>query len=201
MPSTLAREAPPPSRPTPAALADEALRPLGAFVIAVACFWTVVLAYVIHPALPFNPIHLPLEEVLNAASVAPEGWAFFTRNPREPRLLMYRQTGGRWVNASLGPNGLPRNLFGIGRAARAQGAEAGLLSSALPGAAWRPCSRLPAACLASLAPAADLRNPSGRPSLCGIVGFARQAPVPWAWAQSDEQVVMPSQVLAVRVRC
>ena len=49
--------------------------------------WATAGLYVVHAQVPRNVLELPLERVLGPAIpfFAPEGWAFFTRDPREPR--------------------------------------------------------------------------------------------------------------------
>ena len=86
--------------------------------------WLVVAIYVLDASLPFNPIRLPFEQALQLRRIVPEGWAFFTRDPREPQPLPFsRGPDRRWRSASLGPNGRWVHAMGFDRTPRAQGTE------------------------------------------------------------------------------
>ncbi|MFS2029759.1 MULTISPECIES: SdpA family antimicrobial peptide system protein [unclassified Curtobacterium] len=51
--------------------------------------------------------------------VAPQGWGFFTRDPREPITQAWaRAETGRWQPVSRGPNATLENAFGFDRASR-----------------------------------------------------------------------------------
>src|SRR5215218_8664142 len=110
------------------------LRTLGALTVMVWLSWACVAAYAVHTVFPFNPLHLPGAKTISARTWIPEGWGFFTRDPREERLLLFRRTeGGAWVSASLGPAARRANFFGMNRYFRAQGIEVGLLLASVKG--------------------------------------------------------------------
>lgn len=158
--------------------------------------------YSAHPALPHNPIRLPFAERLEITVLVPQGWKFFTRDPREERILVFRRdSGAKWRSASLGRIAEPAHLFGISRTPRAQGVELGLLVVRMSAHDWQACSLRPEECLGSAPLARSLRNLSPNPTLCGEVGIALQKPIPWAWSRADEEVIMPSQVVRLEVQC
>lgn len=168
-----------------------------AFVIGAAC----LAAYSIHGSLHHNPIALPFEEQLSTRAWAPEGWKFFTRNPREERPVLFVQGGGRWRRAETGPASRPRYLFGLDRAGRVQGLELGLIFEQLPRGVWRDCDEPPLACIPSSAAAIAITNRSPKPTLCGPVGLALQKPIPWSWLKLPRPVVMPSRIVRLEIRC
>ena len=177
-------------------------RALGTLTVALALGWSIVIAYAVHAGMPFNPVTLPAEDRMATRTILPEGWGFFTRDPREERILPFHKSeGGDWVSASLAPHARPSNGFGLDRMSRAQGIELGLLLENLAESAWSPCSERPAACLEKTSALTPLKNESPRPTLCGHVGLALQKPVPWAWASSRNRIVMPSRVLRLEVSC
>ena len=175
-------------------------RALGGAAILFAIGWMAIITYVLHASLPFNPIHLPYAERVQARFWIPEGWGFFTRNPREERVTPYALSGNRWISASLGPHGRSSNLFGLDRISRAQNVELGLLLQRLPGRLWRDCTASPIACLDSVSVVPRIRNRSPRPTLCGDIAFVRQQPIPWAWVRLPG-AVMPSRVTRIRSTC
>src|SRR5438270_566632 len=82
--------------------------------------WATAGLYVVHAQIPRNVLELPLERVLKPAIpfFAPEGWAFFTRDPREPHLLPYRHgTDGMWAFAHAGPHADIRTMLALATAA------------------------------------------------------------------------------------
>ncbi len=163
--------------------------------------WMVGVLYAVYPVLPFNPARLPLSETVETQFWVPEGWAFFTRNPREPRMLIYVEEGDGWQSALMGPHARASNLFGFNRASRAQGVEMGMLFTEVRQGPWQPCTGPIPECLDSLSPADTLVNISPRPTLCGVVGLAQQEPVPWAWSRSRKPITMPSEVIKLKVAC
>jgi antimicrobial peptide system SdpA family protein len=180
------------------AAGDRLLGALGAGV-GLACM--VAVLYVVHPALSHNPVHLPFESALRPAVLAPEGWAFFTRDPREARMFVFARDGGGWRSALLAPHGQPHNLMGWNRKSRAQGVEAALLVDGTSREAWRPCEGRLDACLDALGPGMATRNRSPRPTLCGTVAVVYRPPVPWAWLPQRDRVQMPSRILPLEVSC
>lgn len=176
-----------------------------AALFAAAGFWGAVLAYALQPALPYSPIRLPFQDEVRTQFFLPEGWAFFTKSPREERPFLFLRTDAGWKDASLAPISRARNAFGLDRAVRAQSVElALLLTRPEVRKAWKACEvKAFGPCLEATAPAATLRNESPRPTLCGDVGVARQKPLPWAWARSEKgrKLMMPINVVRMRVEC
>src|SRR4029434_6535737 len=107
------------------------MRSLGAHALLLAIMWGTLFVYSIHGALPFNPLKLPFERTLMVTRFVPQGWAFFTRNPREERLTLQQVLpGGQLAPLSRSPHARPDNAFGLDRRSRSQGVEIGLLLAA-----------------------------------------------------------------------
>ena len=179
-------------------------RRVGAWVLFVGIALSLPIAYSVHAAVPPNPVRLPYEQDVHARQWAPQGWAFFTRDPREPVVLSFRRTGdGVWRSASLGEHTQPRFAFGLNRRWRVQGVEMGLLLAALRQRSnvWSECGDELARCLEAALPAATIVNVSPEPTLCGAVGLARREIVPWAWSHAQDALTMPSQVVRLVVSC
>jgi antimicrobial peptide system SdpA family protein len=160
-----------------------------------------LLAYVFHRALPFNPLNLPRETEVAASMWSPQGWKFFTRNPREDWLIVYQNRGAAWARTQPEPNFTLSNWLGVGRGVRAEGIEIALLIYDLPRSAFRPCRGPAASCIAQAPIAARVKNKTPEPKLCGQVGVALQTQVPWAWSVRRDAVIMPSRVARLEVRC
>lgn len=179
-----------------------ALSVIGAFSLLLGLGWGAVFSYSVHGALPTNPIKLPLEQKVYAQVWMPQGWKFFTRDPREEEVAAFvRAEDGGWRSALHGPNGSPSNLFGLSRATRAQGIELGLLTTAANRFEWLECKERLEVCVEKAPLAANVKNVTPAPTLCGEVGLTLQPPVPWAWSRARKKVTMPSKALRVNVQC
>jgi antimicrobial peptide system SdpA family protein len=176
------------------------LRSLGAFVLLLLTGTYLLIAYAAYSALPHNPIKLPMEEHVRAVRWLPQGWKFFTRNPREEALLYFvRDEQGHWHSASLGPLSKPANAFGLDRRPRAQGVESALLLAGVRKDAWVNYRGKIENSFENLPVSKTVTNVSPRPTLKGFVGFAWQEPVPWPWLPSGDKVLMPCRVLKLKV--
>ncbi len=177
-------------------------RVLGVASLVLGAFWVTVMGYVLHATFPFNPVKLPDEAGVNARLWSPQGWKFFTRSPREDWLLPFRRADDGWQRASLGPNARFDAYFGISRAPRAQGIEIGLLLHDVEKGMWDKCTDDPVRCLERSPIKRTLRNKTPQPTLCGLIGFALQEQVPWAWAYSRATPPrMPSRIAKFEVKC
>jgi len=154
--------------------------------------------YALHPLMGYTAMTLPAERSLAVASVLPQGWKFFTRDPREDHTRMYRLENGSWVEATLGPNFSPGLAFGLSRRARAQGVESARILQQFNDTS-RVCEGDVLACLRDTAPGEEVRNASPAPTLCGDVAIVFQGQVPWAWRHAETP--MPSRIARMRVRC
>lgn len=178
------------------------LRFLALFTGAVSGFWLSFVFYSIHASLPFNPIDLPLAKTLALRVFTPQGWKFFTRNPREETVSVFARDGhGNWSSPSIGRNASLLSYFGLARTARAQGVEVGVITASLKPDQWVPCSERLDACLAKTPTAAAVANVSPGATVCGDIVFVKQQPVPWAWTRSKRTVTMPITCLRVNVSC
>lgn len=194
----------PGSTPRPVAASYVDPRLMGGVLLMLAITWSVLILYAVHIELPVNALDLPFESSIkpNLQAVIPEGWGFFTRDPREARLLPYVRPAGAWQAASEGPNGEAWNEFGFNRAARAQGVEMGLLEFAIPTDAWKDCTEAIPSCLDKSPASMQVSNPTPHPTLCGDVGLAHRDTLPWAWAASVlDETSMPSKVVRLTVKC
>jgi antimicrobial peptide system SdpA family protein len=167
--------------------------------------WIVLAWYSLQAAFPANPLTLPAQHRLLpcARPILPEGWSFFTRDPREADILIFRLSdGGGWQSVRSGPYAQWRHAFGWSRRPRTQGLELGIILATLTRADWHSC-RTTEACLAETlhAEAIVVSNPSPVPSLCGKLALIKASPVPWAWARNLGRFHQPEAVAFVVSGC
>jgi antimicrobial peptide system SdpA family protein len=160
----------------------------------------VVVAYTLLAALPAAPFRLPFVGREDVRSVLPEGWAFFTRSPREPELTSYRLgPDGGWRRTTQRSSMSWDSGLGLNRRNRSQGTEVALLIHELTASDWAACDRVPTECLSAAAASRTVANRSNHATLCGEVGLVAQDVLPWAW--HDLPTVLPSRVTRVVVSC
>lgn len=170
--------------------------------VALTAFWATVIGIVVLGSVPESPIPFTPEERLSVLAVAPEGWAFFTRSPREHIKHLYRPTDEGWTQVDRS-NFTVRNWMGVKRTSTIENVELHhLLRLAKGEDGWTACRKPAPACLASgKGPTVSVRNETASQMLCGSIAVQRREPVPWAWSGAEEPVVMPSEVLRLDVTC
>jgi antimicrobial peptide system SdpA family protein len=179
---------------------DDAI--VGAVVIATAFVVMTLATYAIDAAIGYNPIHLPFEKQVYMQGLLPQGWKFFTRNPREDVQFIFKRDENRsWKPVTYGVNSLPSNAFGINRRNRAQGVEIGRLLQSVPKAFWVPAQGDPLESLEMSEILTTVRNETPHPTICGTIGIVLQPALPWAWFATGTKAQMPSKVLKIEVRC
>jgi antimicrobial peptide system SdpA family protein len=159
--------------------------------------WALAVAWAATSSLPYNPLSPGLSAERRTRLVLPEGWGFFSRDPRERDLMVVRRAHGDWRIEP--PHADASNLFGLLRKSRALPVEASQVISELQ-QPFAPCSGDFRPCL-DAAPIHELPADRARPFLCGDVAFLRRAPVPWAWSGLLAPERMPTDVLRTHIRC
>jgi len=187
--------------PAPPALQEEQedLR-LGRRIATMGAIALVVVAYVLHAALPASPFRLPLIEKSVVQTILPEGFAFFTLSPRTPDVIAYgARPEGRWENLTLHAHSGWETAFGLNRRNRSQGTEMAIVANQLRPEMWSECNRAPFDCLNGLTPQHTVVNSASTKTLCGDVGLVMQEVLPWSWR--DLATNMPSKLIRVNVTC
>lgn len=164
-------------------------------------FWSAVVAVVFLGNIRNQPFRPPPEQRQFTMALTPEGWAFFTRNPREPVDRVFRWDGDAWRRFNR-PNASPENLFGFRKTSRPIGAELSVLLSQVPAGRWRSCDSALETCLRDPAlTVVAVENRSRIQAVCGRFALERRPPVPWAWSQSLDEIHMPAKVVLLDVTC
>jgi len=133
----------------------------------------------------------------------PQGWDFFTRNPREPVAKLFVLKNQKWESALAGPKSRWDLGFGWLKAPRAQMVEMRALAEQSKSSHWATCEsgHSPVECLTKSLPTAKIKNRFPNPTLCGQVGIVSQPATPWLWAKENIHVEMKSLFLHLDVEC
>lgn len=163
-------------------------------------FWGIV-GSVILRSFNDSPLRLGVRNSTNVGAFAPEGWAFFTRNPREENLLVYRRAGTSWVRA-IPTNADPQYLLGLGRAQRVQEMELTRILQHVPATSWiHTRSTIVPPPSAGMRHPVAVNNTAPHLTLCGEFLLQRQEPVPWAWSKSRRTLMLPTSTVTLDIRC
>ncbi len=166
--------------------------------IAIVVGWVALILFVARVFLP-SPLPVSYPETRNIFMMFPEGWGYFTRNPREPVLQLYCMDGQH--EPVLVPNFSRRFLFGMRRDGRKVGGEVDLVLSQVPAKAWSVTRKRLTFEGSSADSIVIAHNTTESPTLCGDYLIQIQDRLPWAWAKSQDSVIMPSKVVHVRIVC
>jgi antimicrobial peptide system SdpA family protein len=132
----------------------------------------------------------------------PQGWSFFADAPQADTLVAYRTApDGATRQTATYPQMTAQNRWGLGRIAYAQIAEIRELAAEVPDDTWRDCQG-DDACLRPPNRPYDVTNGFWRPTLCGPLTLAVEAPaVPRAQRPAGDHGRVIRRVAAVQVDC
>ncbi|MEL6357811.1 MAG: SdpA family antimicrobial peptide system protein [Bacteroidota bacterium] len=161
----------------------------------------VVASFVFISSLPFNTLTGNYQAKKRVYTLSPQGFAFFTRNPREYRLTTYvpDQTTGEWhrverSNASL------HNWLGVSRQCRRENVEIHTVQSAAKGKYIELNSAEFSSVIDTLSIVDTVANPFADPLLKGEIVFRFERPIPWAWSKNLATINQPIKLKKVYVQ-
>ncbi len=126
----------------------------------------------------------------------PQGWGFFTRDPREDKLIVYKMSSDR-LHKITQPNFSVSNLFGLSRKGRMTQMQAGnLILRHL--SQFRDCyKKNPSECQTDSI--FRVKNNFDYSLLKGKYMIKKQATLPWAWSSSRRDSIDPYKILILDV--
>lgn len=156
-------------------------------------------------AAPLSITHLPARDLLPPSSSAgvrvltelsPQGWAFFSRSPREPIIERHFFADGVWEPERT--DSLRSELFfGLDRSGRARQYALESDLSLVDDVEWQRCTSALSSCLSQ----SPSRSVADEASSCesGVRALVRRYPIPWAFRHEGDLGNL--DVLKIRVRC
>lgn len=151
-------------------------------------------------SLPFNPLseHLRGESIVK--SFVPEGWAFFTRDPREERLEVVYRVGGRWVPNPLVPMGKLSNELGLWRKVRAQSVEIAMLLPQVRKDQWIEHPKGFWTSVVTSSKSQEVVDTSPYPVLPDTIAIVKHEPIPWSYARMITVDSLPCRYVVLAIR-
>jgi antimicrobial peptide system SdpA family protein len=151
--------------------------------------------------MPYNSMGTVLygKSKLLFRSLLPEGFAFFTRDPREFQIVLYTKDK---IEVDL-HNGSPKFWFGLKRYPRAFNVELGQIFPVIAKKDWYNCQSGDMQCLNDdLLPLYVIKSEFPAPLILGDYYVRISDPIPWAWANTfnEKNKTMPSKVMKVSIK-
>ena len=130
----------------------------------------------------------------------PEAWGFFTKDPTEPSLGLYKLDSNNIEYVDFIDKREYWN-FSFSRKARLLGREIGRVIDQLDKENWIDCPKSIKEC--NLATFFNVKNTAREPTFCGQYIIAMQKPIPWAWYKSSKEtnIKMPSKAQKLNITC
>lgn len=188
---------------------DAARRRLGLTAIALGVFVALFSGYVVYAAFPGRSSGLPINNGAGRAlnTILPQGWAFFTADPRATAYLPYREgADSTWQPITAGPLAKADNAFGFDRSPRVQDQQVESVVAGVQSRLWHICQAGLALASVQLCFQQDkvginATNPWPIRALCGQVGIVAAQPVVWSRARQGPPTFQATRVLIVDLRC
>lgn len=163
----------------------------------------VLVLYVGRATIDYNIVELPAERHIGpvVSELAPQGWSFFTKSPREPDIRFVAREGDGAGDPGvkvLTPHSRAENLFGWNRASRAQVAELALVVGELEDSDWMSCESGQCGAMERPVPV-DNKEPV--PSLCGLLTLQYVEPVAWAYRDFVDSTYQVTNQIEVDIQC
>ncbi len=174
-------------------------------LFSIGSIWALLIIFLFLQSIPSNPLsmYIPENGKINKV-LLPQGWAFFTRNPREDRVMFYTYENDEWSDLYfLKQNSKHSNLFGLNRKARAQQIELGLLiSNTLKSSSWRDTTA--GTNINNILPLKEpliVVNESINPTICGETLLIKEEVIPWAWSKDKDSILPPFKFIHIFSKC
>lgn len=163
-------------------------------------FWLIINAF--FTTVKGNPIEITNEVDSRVFKFIPQGWAFFTRNPREAQIVIYKIENDSILRPYPQRHSSFTNLFGLKRTSSKILTELQLLklkttNSLYTDLKWNyqanQYSKMPSKIF-------EYENEIFDPILLGNFIVVYQKAVPWAWSKSMGRIKMPSKAIRLFIK-
>lgn len=157
-------------------------------------FWLIVLSYIFKSSLPVVS-DLTYENKATLFNFVPQGWGFFTRDPREDELILF-EIKNNSIERFTKTNSAISSFFGVSRKNRLINVESGILLPEIEDSLWKSMKGR------ELILDKTLKTDTiiNRFHPCNIKGdffFVKQERIPWAWA--GNKIIMPYKYVKVHI--
>ncbi|MBN8640855.1 MAG: SdpA family antimicrobial peptide system protein [Flavobacteriales bacterium] len=163
--------------------------------------WTFCIQVLLVSFAPYNPLTPSKKFKVDVSLLAPQGWAFFTRNAREPNLYIYMKDKSNKIKVvDFQKNTSSSNLFGISRSARTLSVEIGEILKQVDTSSWSKSSKISIEQQYKQSKAIEVTNKMVNPELKDTIFLEYREKTPWAWIKSYDEIKMPSKTIKLYVK-
>lgn len=166
-----------------------------------ACSTGVVLFSIMGTSLQ-TPFYINKVLKMNVSYIIPQGWAFFTKDARQEKLLAYKREANGKLTSLTPPGGSVKYLFGLNREGRRIPLEYKILLKDIDSLSWIDTDYdLTLIAKKSLnTPMVKAVNEAYHAQSCGEIIFVRTCTIPWAWSKLGT-IKMPSKYVRLIINC
>ena len=164
------------------------------YPIVLCIFWLIALSYIFKSSVPVIS-DMSFEEKASLFSFVPQGWGFFTRDPREDELVLYEMKNDT-IERFTKTNSSMSSFFGVSRKNRLINVESNMLLPEIKDSLWK--SMKGRELILDKTSYTDTIINNFHP--CNIKGdffFVMQERIPWAW--SGHNIIMPYKYAKVHI--
>jgi len=159
--------------------------------------------YILINSIKFNTLTNDLEAKHIIFRVVPQGWAFFTKNPRENQVLIYKIENGYAVDCNFKHNNY-QYLFGLNRTCTKVSTEIEFIKSKINSDLWSSTrwnyqSNRPIYSIPKGVKQTRMTSKFSDPEIIGSYLLVLQEPVPWAWSKQDKSIKMPAKMVQIEI--
>jgi antimicrobial peptide system SdpA family protein len=172
------------------------------FIISlVVSIWTILSILIV--TLKNNPIEIASDMDYQVFKFVPQGWAFFTRNPREAQIIIYQIKNNNGLIAYPQKHSSYHNIFGLYRKSSKILTELQSIKIKIPDTLYTNSEWNYQTEEYSLLPKEiySYDNEISEPFLCGEFLIVFQKSIPWAWSKSIKNIKMPSKMVRIKINC
>jgi antimicrobial peptide system SdpA family protein len=156
--------------------------------ITLTSFWLYFILYVYIGNIKDNPLRFTLTAKKNLIGIVPEGWGFFTRNPREARTAIYVKNKESWEKQSLN-NFQYSSIWGLDRKCRTIEMELNVIKKQVFENDWIECSEKEDLQSKQLyIKSIHVKNSIPAGSISGEIILEKYEVAPWAWANDVKKL-------------
>lgn len=165
------------------------------------CILLVSIVYIV--SMQENPVVLTSKNDSKIITFLPQGWAFFTRNPREAQIIIYELKNGQIYEIPQKHSSY-KNLLGINRKASKILSELQIIllenvkKEDYVDLQWNYQANVYDAIPTKTI---HCKNKMNNPLLCNQYLVIFQKPVPWAWSKSLDKIKMSAKGIIINVEC
>jgi len=166
--------------------------------IFLAVIWLGLIFFLTTSHFKFSPLKISRIFTREQVLLVPQGWGFFTRNPREDLYVVYKKNTQNDYEKFIDVNFTFANSLGLSRQNRIQYNEV-LYSIDINDSLWLK-TRLEYNEV-KLDTIFKLENAFQNPSICGEYLIKKEEPLPWAWRKSINKIKQDKKYILIDVIC